>query len=158
MAFALWQQLRNGKIEARTLSLAETDVTVGDKNSGLFCLGLTLGTCVATNFVIRTLTCSDAERVAELNAQLGYDADVPQIRARLDRLGREAAHHAIGADVLRILAGVAATPYASRRPPAPSKLSSAKSKQGQPAAHRCKLGAVVVICPNRPFSRRPNRD
>jgi hypothetical protein len=53
---------------------------------------------VATNFVIRTLTCSDAERVAELNAQLGYDADVHQIRARLDRLGREAAHHAIGAD------------------------------------------------------------
>jgi GNAT superfamily N-acetyltransferase len=53
---------------------------------------------VSTNFVIRALTCSDAERVAELNAQLGYDADVDQIRVRLDRLVREAAHHAIGAD------------------------------------------------------------
>ena len=38
------------------------------------------------------------------------------------------------------------------------QLSSAESKQGQTAAHRCKLGVVVVICPNRPFSRHPNRD
>jgi hypothetical protein len=38
------------------------------------------------------------------------------------------------------------------------QLSSAKSKLGQPAAHRCKLGVVVVICPNRPFSRRPDRE
>jgi GNAT superfamily N-acetyltransferase len=50
------------------------------------------------NFVIRELTCSDAQRVAELNAQLGYDADVHQIRSRLDRLGRDAAHHAIGVE------------------------------------------------------------
>ena len=52
---------------------------------------------MSTNFVIRALTYSDAERVAELNAQLGYDADVDQIRVRLDRMVREAAHHAIGA-------------------------------------------------------------
>ena len=51
-----------------------------------------------TDFVIRTLTCSDAHRVAELNAQLGYDADVQQIRVRLDRLGRDAAHHVIGVE------------------------------------------------------------
>jgi len=50
------------------------------------------------NFVIRTLACSDAQRVMELNAQLGYDADVRQIRVRLDRLGREPAHHLIGVE------------------------------------------------------------
>src|SRR5262245_38044840 len=53
---------------------------------------------MAINFVIRTLACSDAQRVMELNAQLGYDADVRQIRVRLDRLGREPAHHLIGVE------------------------------------------------------------
>src|SRR5215471_6649305 len=53
---------------------------------------------MAINFVIRTLACSDAQRVMELNAQLGYDADVRQIRVRLDRLGREPTHHLIGVE------------------------------------------------------------
>ena len=52
-----------------------------------------------SNFVIRTLTCSDAARVAVLNAQLGYDADVSQIHLRLDRLEKEVAHHIIGVEV-----------------------------------------------------------
>jgi GNAT superfamily N-acetyltransferase len=34
----------------------------------------------------------------ELNALLGYDADVRQIRVRLDRLGKEPAHHLIGVE------------------------------------------------------------
>src|SRR5262245_19702588 len=53
---------------------------------------------MAINFIIRTLACSDAQRVMELNAQLGYDADVRHIRVRLDRLGREPAHHLIGVE------------------------------------------------------------
>ena len=52
-----------------------------------------------SNFVIRTLACSDAARVAELNAQLGYDADARQIRLRLERLEKEVAHHIIGVEV-----------------------------------------------------------
>jgi len=60
-----------------------------------------------TNFVIRTLTCSDARRVAELTVQLGYDADVRQIRVRLDKLGGEAAHHIIGVEVPRGLVAFA---------------------------------------------------
>src|SRR5262245_44695683 len=53
---------------------------------------------MAIKFVIRTWACSDAKRVMELNAQLGYDANLCQIRARLDRLGREPAHHLIGVE------------------------------------------------------------
>jgi ribosomal protein S18 acetylase RimI-like enzyme len=60
-----------------------------------------------TNFVIRALTRSDARRVAELTVQLGYDADVHQIRVRLDRLAGEAAHHVIGVEAPRGLVAFA---------------------------------------------------
>ena len=56
---------------------------------------------------IRALTCSDARRVAELTVQLGYDADVHQIRVRLDKLGGEAAHHIIGVETKRGLVAFA---------------------------------------------------
>ena len=59
------------------------------------------------NFVIRALKCSDAPRVAELTVQLGYRADVHQVRVRLDKLEKEAAHHVIGVEAQRVLVAFA---------------------------------------------------
>jgi len=53
---------------------------------------------MTADYVVRALTLSDAERIAELNTQLGYDVGLSEIRTRLARVQRQAAHHAMGAE------------------------------------------------------------
>lgn len=49
-------------------------------------------------FLIRALGTDDAQRVAELNAQLGYDAETDAIRERLRRIEVEGGHGVFGAE------------------------------------------------------------
>lgn len=56
-------------------------------------------------FRIRALGSDDAQRVAELNAQLGYKADADAIRDRLRRIEVEGGHGVVGAEGPNGLAG-----------------------------------------------------
>jgi len=47
---------------------------------------------------VRTLSANDAPQIAALNAQLGYAADVDEVRRRLERIASKSDHWVLGAE------------------------------------------------------------
>jgi len=58
-----------------------------------------------TDIRIRSLNEDDAARMCELNRQLGYEASVPEMKQRMDRLGKTGGHWLRGAQIAETLAG-----------------------------------------------------